>query len=62
MVYEVWSFLGLVGYYRHFIEGFSIIALLLTTLTNKAMRFDWTGKECEVFCNASHQGLGCVLI
>ena len=33
IVYEVWSFLGLAGYYRRFVEGFSKLALPLTTLT-----------------------------
>ncbi|KAL6332964.1 hypothetical protein AAG906_019978 [Vitis piasezkii] len=34
-IIEVRSFLGLVGYYRHFIEGSSKIALPLTKLTQK---------------------------
>ncbi|CAA0821931.1 Uncharacterized mitochondrial protein AtMg00860, partial [Striga hermonthica] len=40
------SFLGLAGYYRRFIEGFSKIAQPLTNLTKKAVRFDWSPK-CE---------------
>jgi len=32
------SFLGLAGYYRRFIEGFSTIATLLTRLTRKNIR------------------------
>ncbi|CAA0811142.1 Uncharacterized mitochondrial protein AtMg00860, partial [Striga hermonthica] len=43
---DVRSFLGLAGYYRRFIEGFSKIAHPLTNLTNKAVRFDWSQK-CE---------------
>jgi hypothetical protein len=34
-VFEVRSFLGLAGYYRRFIEGFSKLALPLTQLTRK---------------------------
>ncbi|CAA0831250.1 Uncharacterized mitochondrial protein AtMg00860, partial [Striga hermonthica] len=40
------SFLGLAGYYRRFIEGFSKIAQPLTNLTKKAVRFDWSS-QCE---------------
>lgn len=43
---EIRSFLGLVGYYRRFIEGFSNIALPMTQLTRKGKKFEWT-KECE---------------
>ncbi|CAA0818854.1 Uncharacterized mitochondrial protein AtMg00860, partial [Striga hermonthica] len=43
---DVRSFLGLAGYYRRFIEGFSKIAQPLTNLTKKAVRFDWSQK-CE---------------
>jgi len=45
-VTEIRSFLGLAGYYRRFIEGFSTIALPLTKLTRKEVRFVWS-KECE---------------
>ena len=37
---EVRQFLGLAGYYRRFIEGFSKIAQPLTTLTQKDRKFD----------------------
>ncbi|GKC87449.1 putative reverse transcriptase domain-containing protein [Tanacetum coccineum] len=47
---EVRSFLGLVGYYRRFIEDFSRIAKPLTVLTQK------------MYCDASGLGLGCVLM
>ncbi|GKF80286.1 hypothetical protein Tco_0238888, partial [Tanacetum coccineum] len=38
---KVHSFLGLVGYYRKFIENFSKIAKYLTILTQKCKTFDW---------------------
>lgn len=86
-VTEIRSFLGLAGYYRRFIEGFSKIAGPLTQLTRKDHPFVWTEK-CEnsfqqlkkklttspvlvlpnpselyeVYCDASYQGLGCVLM
>ncbi|CAL8164632.1 unnamed protein product [Prunus armeniaca] len=43
---EIRSFLGLVGYYRRFIEGFSSIAAHLMRLTRKDVTFEWT-KECK---------------
>jgi len=87
MVTEVCSFLGLAGYYRRFIEGFSKIARPMIELTKKDKKFIWT-EACEksfeelkkrlttapvltlpnihkdfvVFCNASRQCLGCVLM
>ena len=86
-VFEVRSFLGLVGYYRRFVENFSQIACLMTRLTCKGVNFDWNDK-CEesfqelkkrltiapmlitpisgeryiVYCDASRNGLGCVLM
>jgi hypothetical protein len=46
---EIRQFLGLAGYYRRFIEGFSKIAKLLTKLTQKNVRFDWEDKAEEAF-------------
>ena len=40
-VFEIRSFLGLTGYYRRFIEGFSKLALPLTKLTHKGQAFVW---------------------
>ena len=37
---EIQSFLGLVGYYREFIKEFSKIALHLTMLTQKGVKFE----------------------
>jgi hypothetical protein len=45
-VTEIRSFLGLAGYYRRFIEGFSKLALPLTKLTRKDQAFVWDG-DCE---------------
>ena len=45
-VTEVWSFLGLAGYYRRFVKDFSVIALLLTRLTRKDVKFEWDN-NCE---------------
>nr|GFA91393.1 retrotransposon protein, putative, Ty3-gypsy subclass [Tanacetum cinerariifolium] len=41
---EIRQFLGLAGYYRRFIEGFSKIAKLMTKLTQKKVMFDWGDK------------------
>ena len=84
---EVRQFLGLVGYYRRFIEGFSKITQPLTALTQKGITYKWgdaqesafqllKSKLCNapilslpegtedfvVYCDASIQGLGCVLM
>ncbi|XP_028096052.1 uncharacterized protein LOC114295965 [Camellia sinensis] len=43
---EVHSFLGLAGYYKRFVEGFSRIALPLTNLIRKGVKFKWND-DCE---------------
>ena len=40
-VFEISGFLGLAGYYRRFIEGFSQLVTLMTRLTRKEVNFDW---------------------
>ena len=45
-VIEIHSFLGLVGYYQRFIEGFSKIARPMIALTQKGKEFKWT-EACE---------------
>ena len=43
---EIRSFLGLAGYYRRFIEGFSKIARPMTQQLKKGVKVNWT-PECE---------------
>lgn len=43
------QFLGLAGYYRKFIEGFSNIAKPLTNLLKNGVEFKWTQKEQDSF-------------
>src|SRR3954463_547935 len=49
---QVRAFLGLAGYYRKFVEGFSSIARPMTQLLKKDKKFEWTDK-----CEASFQEL-----
>jgi hypothetical protein len=44
---EIRSFLGLAGYYRRFIEGFSKLAKPMTALLEKNAKFVWSDK-CQV--------------
>lgn len=53
---EIRSFLGLVGYYRWFVQGFSSIAPPLTRLTQKGAPFRWSND-----CEASYQKLKAAL-
>ena len=48
-VLEVISFLGLAGYYRKFVEGFSKIAAPLTKLTRKDVKYDWVSSRQQSF-------------
>jgi hypothetical protein len=48
-VTEVRSFLGLAGYYRRFIEGFSKIAKHMTSLLEKGREFKWDEKCQDSF-------------
>ncbi|GKC82574.1 putative reverse transcriptase domain-containing protein [Tanacetum coccineum] len=41
---EIRQYLGLAGYYRRFIEGFSKISKPMTKLTQKKVKFEWGDK------------------
>ena len=45
-VSEVRSFLGLAGYYRRFVEHFSLLTAPLTRLTRKGVKYEWSD-DCE---------------
>ena len=46
---QVRAFLGLVGYYKKFIKGFTKIAKPLTLLTRQQVKFNWTPEHQEAF-------------
>ena len=48
-VTDVRSFMGITGYYRRFIEGFSRIANAITSLQKKGNKFEWNKKSEESF-------------
>jgi hypothetical protein len=53
-VFEVRSFMGLVDYYRRFIEGFSNISHPITSFHKKGVKIEWT-QDCErSFQNLKH--------
>ena len=56
-VTEVRSFLGLAGYYRRFVQGFSVIASSLTRLLRKGVKFEWDDK-----CQSSFKRLKEILV
>lgn len=43
---DITSFMGLAGYYRRFVEGFSRVAYPITSLQKKGRTFRWT-LECQ---------------
>lgn len=45
-VADIPSFMGLAGYYRQFVEGFSRVAYPITYLQKKGRTFRWTS-ECQ---------------
>ncbi|GKB17076.1 putative reverse transcriptase domain-containing protein [Tanacetum coccineum] len=55
---EIRQFLGLVGYYQRFIEGFSKITKPMTKLTQKKVK----KQDFIAYCDASIKGLGVVLM
>jgi hypothetical protein len=48
-VHDVRSFLGLVNYFRKFIDHYSEIAVPLANLTRKANAWAWTGRYQDAF-------------
>ena len=48
-VKDVQKFLGLVNYYRQFIEGFASIAKLLHDMVKKDKKWEWTERQEKVF-------------
>ena len=48
-VFEIRSFLGLVGYYMRFIEDLSRLAAPMTILTRNEFKFEWNDLCEEAF-------------
>eukprot|EP00253_Pinus_taeda_P019879 PITA_19879 len=53
-VADVRSFMGLVGYYRRFVEGFSKVAFPITSLQKKGKLFHWTPNCQKSFEQLKH--------
>ena len=45
-IFEIHNFLGFAGYYRRFIEDFSLLVAPMTRLTQKEVKFEWNDM-CE---------------
>ncbi|GJU30730.1 putative reverse transcriptase domain-containing protein [Tanacetum coccineum] len=58
---EIRQFLGLAGYYRRFIKGFSKICKPMTKLTQKKVKFEWGDKQ-EIAFQLLKQKLCCAPI
>ncbi|KAL4285418.1 hypothetical protein GQ457_16G021580 [Hibiscus cannabinus] len=48
-VTEIRSFLGLAGYYRRFVSGFSKVAAPLTKLLQKGIKYEWSDARQQAF-------------
>ena len=48
-VTKVRSYMGLVGYYRQFLVGFSRVAHPITSMQRKGKKFEWTDKCKRAF-------------
>jgi hypothetical protein len=53
-VTDIRYFMGIIGYYQRFIEGFSKIAYPITSLQKKGIKFNWTEKCQESFNKLKH--------
>ena len=45
IVSNIRSFMGITGYYKKFMEGFSNISYPITSLQKKGKKFEWTEKN-----------------